>query len=162
MKKEIWKRLYDWPYEVSNQGRIRFLKTKRILKSHRKDTYARVTLYFLGLKFTTSVHQLVYEVFFGTIPAGLQIAHLNGIANDNRAENLKAVSCVENQQHKKDHGTHREGEQIPSAKLNREKVLKIKTLLKNGIAQRVIAEQMGVKRETIKDIKLQRTWKHIT
>ena len=42
------------------------------------------------------VHRLVYEAFVGEIPEGMQIDHINTIRTDNRLENLRCVTCKEN------------------------------------------------------------------
>lgn len=39
-----------------------------------------------------SAHRIIYEIHYGTIPCGMDIDHINGIRNDNRIENLRAVS----------------------------------------------------------------------
>lgn len=42
------------------------------------------------------VHRLVYETFVGAIPQGYVIDHINTIRDDNRIENLRCVTCYEN------------------------------------------------------------------
>jgi len=43
------------------------------------------------------VHRLIYQLHRGQIPDRFQIDHINGIRSDNRIENLRAVSVMENQ-----------------------------------------------------------------
>jgi hypothetical protein len=43
-------------------------------------------------------HRLIWAMHFGEIPEGMQIDHINGIAWDNRVENLRLASPRENQQ----------------------------------------------------------------
>lgn len=43
-----------------------------------------------------SVHKLIYEAFYGEIPRGMVLDHINGIRDDNRLENLRCVSQSEN------------------------------------------------------------------
>jgi len=38
------------------------------------------------------VHQLVYNLFVGQVPAGMEIDHINADPDDNRVENLQAVT----------------------------------------------------------------------
>lgn len=42
------------------------------------------------------VHRLVWETFKGTIPSGYELDHKNTIRNDNRLENLRCVTHIEN------------------------------------------------------------------
>ena len=44
----------------------------------------------------TPVHRLVYLAWFGPIPNGCEIDHLNGVKTDNRPCNLEAVTHKEN------------------------------------------------------------------
>jgi hypothetical protein len=41
-------------------------------------------------------HRIVWEHFFGPIPRGLEIDHINNIRDDNRLENLQLLSHKEN------------------------------------------------------------------
>ena len=45
---------------------------------------------------TRYLHRLVWEHFNGPIPTDKQIDHINGVRTDNRIENLRIVSPVEN------------------------------------------------------------------
>lgn len=46
-------------------------------------------------------HRVVWCMFNGAIPDGMDIDHLNGLRSDNRIENLRVVSRQENQLNKK-------------------------------------------------------------
>jgi hypothetical protein len=43
------------------------------------------------------VHRLVWIYFYGDIPAGMEIDHINNIKRDNRIENLRCVTKSKNQ-----------------------------------------------------------------
>jgi hypothetical protein len=45
-----------------------------------------------------TLHRLIYADAYGEIPKGLEIDHINGIRDDNRIENLQAVSHKQNVQ----------------------------------------------------------------
>lgn len=47
----------------------------------------------IGLK---RVHRVIYETFIGPIPDGFEIDHINTVRDDNRLENLRCVTCKEN------------------------------------------------------------------
>lgn len=52
-----------------------------------------LTVYFLGE--TYKVHRLIWKIVYGIDPSE-QIDHINGIVDDNRLENLRSVTHVEN------------------------------------------------------------------
>ena len=43
-------------------------------------------------------HRVVWEMFNGKIPEGLQIDHINGVRDDNRIENLQCITRTQNTQ----------------------------------------------------------------
>jgi hypothetical protein len=43
-------------------------------------------------------HRIIWEMFNGAIPDGLQIDHINEVKDDNRIENLQLVTNKQNQQ----------------------------------------------------------------
>jgi hypothetical protein len=99
LTKEIWKPIpgYEGLYEVSNEGRIKTLRNKRILKPNINSTgYEQVCFCVNGEAHTVQVHRIVAGVFCEK-PAGKNIVdHINAIPTDNRAENLRWVTQKEN------------------------------------------------------------------
>jgi len=51
-------------------------------------------------KKSKSVHRFVYEYFYGEIPSHLEIDHINKDKTDNRLENLRLVTPIENNRHR--------------------------------------------------------------
>ena len=111
MEEEIWKNIKDYPnYMVSNLGRVKSLgrwvnyknkgkrlKREKILKSSvDKIGYMYVGLYKNGKVKYFKVHRLVAEAFYGEIPKGMQVNHINEIKTDNRLENLNLMTPKEN------------------------------------------------------------------
>ena len=49
-----------------------------------------------GDRISAGAHRLIWEMVYGAIPSGMQIDHKNGDRSDNRIENLRVVSVIEN------------------------------------------------------------------
>ena len=47
------------------------------------------------------VHRIIYEMFYGEIPEGYVVDHINGNSSDNRIENLRAVPTIVNSRNRK-------------------------------------------------------------
>jgi len=62
-----------------------------------KKGYLNIKIYSFYFK----EHRLVWNMFYGEIPDGLQIDHMNGDKTDNRIENLRLVSNMDNCQNKR-------------------------------------------------------------
>jgi hypothetical protein len=87
MRMERWKPIPDFAnYEVSDLGRVRNVKTGRILKANPR-TSGHPALR-LGAGNPRAVHRLVLLAFLGPAPPGAEARHLNGVKTDNRFENL--------------------------------------------------------------------------
>ncbi|WP_416372568.1 NUMOD4 motif-containing HNH endonuclease [Corynebacterium variabile] len=99
---EEWRPIpgYEGRYSASDRGRVRsedriIVTASGIQKRARgriliQKAYddAGHTNVSLGRERTKTVHSLVLEAFIGPRPAGAVTRHLNGVANDNRLENL--------------------------------------------------------------------------
>ncbi len=103
-KTETWKDIpgYENRYQASTWGNIRRIYGKNTpyvytLRIYNKSPYFKVTLFDKeGVSACCRVHTLIYITFYGPIPEGLVIDHINGNKKDNSAENLRAVTNAEN------------------------------------------------------------------
>lgn len=97
-----WRLVLDAPeYKISQDGIVIKISTGRVLKPQDRNGYYRYNIN----KKMRSAHIMVWEAFNGKkVPEGYQIDHINGIKNDNRIENLRAVTPSENMYNAYKHG----------------------------------------------------------
>lgn len=93
---EEWKSIDKYPsYLISNLGRIR--KGDIILNEYDKYGYKIVSVKDKdGKQRSVSVHRLVCEAFIPNPENKPQVDHINTVRNDNRVENLRWVTPLEN------------------------------------------------------------------
>lgn len=131
METEIWKDIpgYGNHYQASNLGNIRVkdrvvekfsvLANKvvkqyykaRILTPSKSSKYGHVNVHlgFDKTKKNVAVHTLVLLAFVGPRPEGMECCHNNGIAYDNRLENLRWDTHLANNADRKAHGRYKVG-----------------------------------------------------
>ncbi len=144
---------YEGLYEVSSTGLCRGLKwgSSPIIRKttvNKANGYINVILSKNGRPKNFRVHRLVLMAFSG-IPTKDRNhgRHLNGIKTDNRIENLKWGTCLENQMDKVFHGKlngAKRGQAHHNATLTGVEVKKIRILLREGVYQKDIAYIFGV------------------
>ncbi|RZJ67683.1 MAG: hypothetical protein EOO50_05215 [Flavobacterium sp.] len=157
MKTELWKKLesINLRYEISDQGKLRKLNlngTYRNLKGCFTNSNGNYHFHYIdGIKYYT--HRLVMLAFVGECPTGQEVDHINRDALDNRIENLRYVTRMEN---------CLRGEDITQAKLNETKVKAILYLTSiGGLKQKAIGELFGVTQSAISRIKRGKGWVHV-
>lgn len=105
---EVWKNIknYEDEYEVSNLGRVRNKKTKKILKLQKsKRGYMSIKLCKNGKITRYYVHRLVYEAFIGEIPNGMQVNHKDENPQNNVLPNIDTLMTPKENLN---YGTHNE------------------------------------------------------
>lgn len=98
---EVWKDIknYEGYYQVSSYGRVKNVKTDRVLNGDTNNIgYKRVWLYS-PVKKRTFVHRLVAEAFCENIDNKPIINHKDGNKQNNHADNLEWVTRSENDLH---------------------------------------------------------------
>lgn len=95
---ETWVSIQNFKsYEVSNLGRVRSKKTKRILKpAPNKAGYLKLVLSNQGIQKTRYVHRLVATSFLSG--SGV-VNHIDGNKSNNNLSNLEIVTHRENTKH---------------------------------------------------------------
>lgn len=157
---EEWKLIdFEPNYEVSNFGRIRNFKTKKLMKlTTTRDGYLKITLYPSWVSYR--VHRLVglmwlSESFFDCAV----IDHLNGVRNDNVVENLEWVTIQENNRRVKNR--HRPfGENNPCAKITEQQAYYIKYDSVDKTTP-VVAKELCVDNELVRRVRVRELWTHV-
>ena len=85
--------------KIRSNGRKDNRKGKLLKPATDKDGYLRITLTNNGKRKSYYVHRLVARAYLKDYNEKLQVNHINGIKDDNRAENLEMVTLQENIQH---------------------------------------------------------------
>jgi len=167
---EVWKDIpgFEGCYQASTHGRIRSLPrpvyrkdghggyavwqyTGRILRARPKESgHLNVSL---GARNTKKVHRLVLETFVGPCPAGLECLHTDGDPTNNRLDNLRWGTRLDNRADMRAHAQlyrRRQG----ATWLSEETIRAIKRDLRApGVpTQKVLARKYGVHVNTINNI----------
>lgn len=167
-QEEIWRPIPEWEgfYEVSNHGQVRSLERMarhrggfrrvppKILKQHWNNGYWRLKLARDGERETKYVHQLVCAAFHGPREEGMQVAHWDGDARNNKAENLRWATHQENVMDKLRHGTHNS-----NGKLRAGAAMDIRQSMNAELVR--LSEKYNVSLDTVRSIYSYRTWQHI-
>ena len=111
MAHEEWRDVvgYEGYYQVSNLGRVRSLDRslptstglirhytgKELKQRVNANGYLTVSITFDGRSKSYLVHRLVAEAFIDNADMSLNINHINGVIQDNRVENLQAITVQE-------------------------------------------------------------------
>jgi hypothetical protein len=167
---ETWRDVpgYEGVYRVSDAGRVqRWLRSRQRWKPVKgwvdRLGYHRVCLCSGGSGKFIRVHQLVLMAFVGPPPPDHECCHGNGVRTDNRLENLRWGTRVENAADAIIHGTSPRGERNASAKLS-EAVVRSIILPRLRAGHRIsdIARDAGVVHQTISEIKQGHNWAWLT
>ena len=96
-------------YLTSESGIVKYKDTGKICpdysagKSPKHIGYRKIKITPDGSKKRKcfSVHKLVWLVFYGEIPDGFEVDHINRKRDDNRLDNLRIIPIVHNRRRKK-------------------------------------------------------------
>lgn len=167
---------YEGLYEVSDHGRVKSCARivdsvnvygpirkpvkERMLKFGSAKGYSTVSLSLEGKVTAFTVHRLVMTTFVGERPEGHQTAHGDGNPLNNRLDNLRYATPVENSADMVDHGTLLRGQNVGTSKLTENDVREIKGL-EGEIPRHDLAAMYGVCYATISHIANGRSWSHV-
>ena len=106
----------------------------------------------------TRINRLVYEECFGKIPEGMLACHKCDNHKCINPEHLFLGAPKDNSQDMVNKGRQNKGERRPNAKMTESQ---IKAIRKDGRIPKIIAEDYGMSKSTIRDIIKRKTWKHV-
>lgn len=93
---EVWRRVEDTQYEVSDNGRFRRIGQRRLINGSLHDGYIYVNLIINGRGILRSVHRLVAQAFVPNPEDKELVDHIDGNRTNNNASNLRWVTAEEN------------------------------------------------------------------
>lgn len=164
MIEEIWKEVVDTSYLVSNTGKIYSKLTNKTLSQFKdSDGYLQVNLQ-IGKRrnVTKKVHRIVAATFLPNPHLKATVNHKDGIKTNNSVYNLEWCTHLENNQHAAKSGLMCNGENVHTALLSEEDVIKIKNLfVEYLLSDTEIGNLFGVSNSTISNIRRKVAWKHI-
>lgn len=128
-----------------------------------KGGYLRVRLRVATQQYKhAQVSHLILAAFVGPRPVDAVACHYDGNPQNNKLRNLRWDSRKENEEDKKQHGTHQTGSRNPAAILTESEVLEIRSIYQNEeISTYKLAEMYSVDRTTICELLKRKTWSHI-
>lgn len=148
-------------YEANANGQIRTLNYKgskgriEIFKpAYDAKGYLRTAFVINGKAKTIKVHRIIAQTFVPNPLNKPQVNHINGIKDDNRAENLEWVSNRENVVHAYENNlvNLKNGETHHRAKYSNELIQQAYDEYKNGTPKRELARKYGFSRSVFRRV----------
>ena len=79
-------------------GRLVYSKTGRTCDNSIQRGYRKVNIAWKPKNLQARAHRVIWFMFYGEIPEGMLVDHINGDRSDNRIENLRLVNHTDNSQ----------------------------------------------------------------
>ena len=151
-------------YEISNFGKIRNSRTKRVLKQNINQHGYKLYVGTLGSRSKTKgiiIHRAVAEAFIPNPENKPQVNHIDGNKENNCVDNLEWVTNKENVTHAIKTGLqNNSGEHNGKAKLTQQQAEEIRKIRKEkNVPYRQIAKKYNVSHYTIIQICKNRYYK---
>jgi len=109
----------------------------------------------------TTAHRVSYELKYGPIPTGLHVLHKCDNPPCVTPDHLFLGTQQDNMRDKISKGRQPVGESVYQAKLTDGDIRIIRGLAEVGCKQSHIADFLGICRQIVSDIVLNKTWKHV-
>lgn len=171
---ELWEPVpyepFGGQYIISNFGRVKpitkskysNMKGEYLKHSYGFKGYPCVTLHYLGKSKQCFVHQMVALVFIPNPENKPYVLHMDDNKKNSHVDNLVWGTHADNMRHMVERGRSIKGELVGIAKLDPEKVKKIRSWYATGeVTQMDLAHTYGVNQTIISDVVRRVTWRHI-
>jgi len=89
---EVWEKVDDSNYEISNFGRLRRIGRRRLIEGSISEGYIQVSIHGV----TQRVHRLVAQAFILNPEGKEMVDHIDGNRTNNHVSNLRWVTAEEN------------------------------------------------------------------
>ena len=136
-----------------------------ILKQEKlKNGYLRGIFSEFGKTFRISMHRLVAKIFIKNPENKLQVNHINGIKDDNRAENLEWSTQSENMKHAYKEGLQKPiiGEDNKRSILTNSQVRQMRLMYETNLyTQKYLSDLFKIDSRVAQSILTYKTWKNI-
>ena len=163
---EEWRKIEGWDgYEVSNFGQVRSWKVCRrspleplprpIAPWVLPNGYHQVKLKNKGEKCNVYIHRAVMNAFAGACPEGNEVAHWDGNKGNNKLENLRYATPVENAVDMLRHGNRQMGEKHYLSKVTAEQAAKVLAFVGTHAEA---ARQLGISYSIVYSIRVGTHW----
>lgn len=130
-------------------------------RAEKQGRYLQIQFRVEGKNYYVHVHRIVYLVFYGDIPEGMEINHIDGYKWNNHPRNLECVTKSQNGLHAtRVLGVNR-GERHGRATLTDKDVREIRKMRKRGVPLNVLADKFGTTKANVCHIVARRTWRHV-
>lgn len=151
-------------YKISNLGRVKNIRTGRVLKSFTGfHGYKHVNLSECGGRKQWRIHRLVMLTFTAQPIGKNSINHIDGDKTNNILSNLEWCTDKENSRHAVNTGLHKGkcGEENSHSLLKKTDVLRIKNLYETkNYTQQKIANEFDISQTHVSNIVSGKRWKH--
>lgn len=172
--KEIWSKIDGYiNYAVSNKGRVKRLSGKAESGRIYKEKILSPTVqssgryFYVGLSRMTKVkyhlvHRLVAKAFIPNPSNKPTVNHIDSNCFNNFVDNLEWASQKDNLKHARDKGliySHPKGEPSPNRIFNKEQVINIREMHRDGLNYSEISRNLNISASTIQRMCTYKTYK---
>jgi len=155
---------YEGLYEVSDAGQVRSLRQHKVMRlCPNSRGYTKASLVKDGVRKEVPVHRMVLLAFVGPCPDGHQARHFPDPDRSNcTLENLSWCTPLANQRDRDSHGTNNKGTNNKFAKLDAEKVRRIRSVKHwpYGTATK-LARELQICGATVRKVRDGVSWRHL-